>query len=560
VDRPTTYKEAIEFAKKFLQFSSDWMAKDPANKKKSLGVPIKVWLYPLVLMQYVQGAPALRYEISLTFASQCVGIMENYSQVEDELVLMLEDPLLKKLCPLHKKLQLFQRCLTSFIAELKRKLGEIVVGIRSGQDSAADSFRHLTTRITNEQFPFNSNRLNQWLLKKHKELCIIRRFQDEAKNKLGNQQSKVNFFPSARTLQQQMSKFSVDFGFEFSFSYLALPELFLELLTQTLDTDILNEISTETNNLNDVLWCENSSICKRIEKEITIFAELVNENSNDEKFTFAMTAPDEYNEICANDFSIIFHHKQNRSFGWDAVLIACQHYPKERIIDVIRLSVEEEIPEELNPFPLIALCLYYKKDNLIDIVRLLIWKNIDVNCKQDDGWNALHLVCRYYDKDNLIDIVRFLIEAKIDVNCKINNGWNALHLVCWGYKNENLIDIVRLLIGKNIDVNCKTNDGDNALTLLCQHYKKDNLIDIVRFLIEKNIDVNCKNNARWNALHFVCMCLYMPKTNLVDLVSILVRHKIDKKVKTTGGGTARSFLLNRFKEDEVANILKMLDS
>jgi ankyrin repeat protein len=597
VDRPTTYNEAIEFAKKFLQFSSDWMAKDPANEKMSLGVPIKVWLYPLVLMQDAQDAPALRYEISLTLASQCVGIMKKYGQVEDELRLMLEDPLVKKLSPLQEKLQRFQQCLISFIAELKRKLGEMVVGIRSGQDSAADSFRQLTSRITNEKFPFNYNRLNQWLVKKHKVLCIIRRFQDEAKNKLGNQQSRVHFFPSARALQEQMIKSQVEFGFEFTFSSLASHEPFLELLTQTLDTDILNEISTETNNLNDVLWCANSSICKRIEKEIVIFTELVNENSNDEKFAFAMTAPDEYNEICATQFSIIVHHKQERNLGWDAVLIACQHYQQKKIIDVIRPSVEEEIPEGWNPFPLLALCLYYKKDNLIKIIKLLIDKkidvncktsngsnallilcryykqknlieivqlliknNIEVNCKQNDGWNALHLVCRYYDKGNLINIVRFLIEKNIDVNSTDNNGKNALHLVCECYKNENLIDIVRLLIEKNIDVNYKGWNGKNALHLVCECYKNENLIDIIRLLIEKNIDVNCKDEYGWNALHFVCY--NVPKQLLVDIVSILVRHKIDKKVKTTGGkiGTARSFLLNRFKENEVADVLQILDS
>jgi ankyrin repeat protein len=117
-----------------------------------------------------------------------------------------------------------------------------------------------------------------------------------------------------------------------------------------------------------------------------------------------------------------------------------------------------------------------------------------------------------------------------------------------------------LLIEKNIDVNCKNNDGWNALLTLCRNYHKENLIDIVRLLIGKNIDVNCKNNNGWNALHIVCR--YELKRRLVDLVSILVRQKIDKKVKTTGGeiGTARSFLLNRFKEEEVKDILQMLDS
>jgi hypothetical protein len=58
------------------------------------------------------------------------------------------------------------------------------------------------------------------------------------------------------------------------------------------------------------------------------------------------------------------------------------------------------------------------------------------------------------------------------------------------------------------------------------------------------------------------VCYYAPKTRLVDLVRLLVQHKIDKNLKTTGGeiGTARSFLLYRFKEDEVKDVLQMLDS
>lgn len=58
------------------------------------------------------------------------------------------------------------------------------------------------------------------------------------------------------------------------------------------------------------------------------------------------------------------------------------------------------------------------------------------------------------------------------------------------------------------------------------------------------------------------VCYYAPKRRLVNLVRLLVQHKIDKNLKTTGGeiGTARSFLLYRFKEDEVKEVLEMLDS
>ncbi|XP_046654404.1 stonustoxin subunit alpha-like [Daphnia pulicaria] len=231
VESPTTYKEAIEFAKKFLQLSSDRVAKDDADGNKSLGVPVIVWLYPL---KDAQEAPALRYEIPHWMASQCFLIMENYSEVEDKLVLMLEDPLLENLSPLQNKLQHFQRYLTSVIAELKIKLWEIVVGFRGGKIQEKD-FKIEMDRIGNEKFTFNSNRLKQWLAQKNKELCLIKRFQDEAKSKIKNQ-SKVHFFPSATTLQEQMTKFPVDCGLEFSFSYLSRPEPFMELLKQKLGT------------------------------------------------------------------------------------------------------------------------------------------------------------------------------------------------------------------------------------------------------------------------------------------------------------------------------------
>ncbi len=516
IQTPTTYEEAIEFAKKFIQLATESVAKD-TDGNQPLGIPISVSLYPLVLMKDALNAPALRYEITQSLASECVRIMQNYEDVEDKVYYMLEDPLVKKLSPFQKKLKRFQQYLTTFLAELKLKLGEMVVDIRSGK-AKVDSFEQLLNRLNDQHFPFNVNHLDGWMKQKHKELCMIKRFQDEAQNKITNR-DKVNFFPSTEKLQEQMTKFPVEFGFELTITSLAREEKFFEQLNQPLK--FTSEISATDSN--DELWFENSTLTNQIQKEIVVFAELSDNYSNDKKFAFAITAHEECKEISASQFSIIIHNKQKRIFGWEAILMCCKYFHETKLIEFIRLIVEDEISEDWNQIPLLALCRFYNKENLIDIVRLLIDKNIDVNCKSNNGWNALHAVCRYYDK-------------------------------------ENLIDIVRLLIDKNIDVNCKTNGGNNALTFLCQNYDKENLIDIVRLLIDKNIDVNCKENGGWNALHLVCY--YSSKSRLVDLVRLLVQHKIDKKVTTTGGeiGTARSFLLKRFKEEEIKDILQILDS
>nr|CAH0103688.1 unnamed protein product [Daphnia galeata] len=252
----------------------------------------------------------------------------------------------------------------------------------------------------------------------------------------------------------------------------------------------------------------------------------------------------------------------------------------------------------------------YSKD--INILRLFLVSNtVDVNCINNNGWNALLTVCQDYNEENLIDIVRLLIDKNIDVNCKNNegttllqfcpphrvskittkkstsiakikriqcpchrlliddkenyrrvrllknnDGWNAILTVCRYYDKENLIDIVKLLIEKNIDVNCINNDGFNALNLVCQNYKKENLIDIVRLLIEKNIDVNLKNNDGWNAL--LTVCRYYDKENLIDIVKLLINKNIDVNCINNDGFNALNLVCQNYKKENLIDIVRLL--
>lgn len=162
VTPPTTCEGAIEFAEKIFRCASDWMEKDPLDNNQPLGVPITVSLYPLVLMENAKDAPTLRYQISPVMASEWFLFMQDYKEVGDELNDTIKDSLMDKLSPLTKKLQLFQQSLESFLAKLKIKLGEIAADIRSGR-TTEDPFRQLASLIENEQFAFNSKRLDGWL-------------------------------------------------------------------------------------------------------------------------------------------------------------------------------------------------------------------------------------------------------------------------------------------------------------------------------------------------------------------------------------------------------------
>lgn len=250
-----------------------------------------------------------------------------------------------------------------------------------------------------------------------------------------------------------------DLGFELSLSSLAIKEHFLEEFKQGVRNVNLFSEFPETLNSCDVHWWDEKDGTERIHREIKIFKEIVKEKSDDEKFAFAITALEDYKEAHATQFSIIVHREQNQLNEWNAIFKVSQHYPKEKLMDIVRVLVEKNLTEDWNSFPLLALCRYYSDENLIEMVRLFIDKGVDVNCKTAGGWNALLTVCRNYKKENLADLVSFFIAKNIEINCKTTEGWNALLISCRHCKKENLIDIVQLLLMKILTLTLGTSLG-----------------------------------------------------------------------------------------------------
>lgn len=530
VNGPTTFEEALEFAKTFIKVSSDSMAKDTEPGNQPLGVPRTVWLYPLVLMQDAEGAPAIRYEVSLPIASECVRIIEDYDKLEGKLDLMLDDSELQPISPLYNKLILFQQYVTSFRADLKIKLGKLVTDIRSGEVQV-DSFRQLLNRITDKSFPFNPNGLSdRWLDQKYREFCMMKRFKEEVRQRIN--QNRVHFFPSCRTLEDTMTNYPVDFGFVLTFPWLGRAEPFIDIVRENaLTSDIIHGDPKTTDYAIDKVWYEDNRLVERINREIDVFTKLVNEKSSDSKFAFALTTPDEDKNtiiVCASESSIMVHHKQRQIYGWNALQLVCQHYPPDNLTDVVLLLLDGmEIGTYWHTFnSLFILCRFYQKENLVDFVRIFLERNIDMNCEDDEGWTPLLSLCRYYDKENLIDIIRLFLNKMTDLE----------------------------------EINRKNNDGWNALHILCRYYVKDNLVNIIKLFLDKKIDINCRNNSGWNALHFVCR--FQPKNRLPGLVGLLTENKIDKKIETTAGGvgTASSFLLERFIKEDVEEVFQILQN
>ena len=138
--------------------------------------------------------------------------------------------------------------------------------------------------------------------------------------------------------------------------------------------------------------------------------------------------------------------------------------------------------------------------------------SVNINYKDSAGYTPLNMLCWKNNNYSLKECVEILLQRKdIAVNMKNKEKWNALHHVCRHYKLDNLIDIVRLLIDatpsektNKIKINDRTDNKSNALILLCEaNSNLNHLADVAQLLIERNIEVTAENKDQRSALDYI---------------------------------------------------------
>jgi ankyrin repeat protein len=181
-------------------------------------------------------------------------------------------------------------------------------------------------------------------------------------------------------------------------------------------------------------------------------------------------------------------------------------------------KIENVIREGVNENGLTPLLRLVQKEegDLLQVIPLLLKRGIDVNHKDEDGWNVLFFLRHHYQEDNMIEIIKLLIEHGIDVNCKDNNGKNVLHLLCKYYQKENLVGIIRLLTAHDFDVNLK--NKENILHFYCAEYEGENFIDIVEVFIEKGVEVV---SGGINARRMVRNKKYPKRSNVEKIIELM---------------------------------------
>ncbi|XP_057372130.1 uncharacterized protein LOC130692725 [Daphnia carinata] len=178
--------------------------------------------------------------------------------------------------------------------------------------------------------------------------------------------------------------------------------------------------------------------------------------------------------------------------------------PNERITSKEVVAQLQSIKNTLSgkEKELLELCGRDSREDLTEKIKELVQFGINVNAKDKDGTNVLHLLCRNYSNPKFTDAIQLVIESGIDVNARDNYGMNAIHYLCRYHSSQTLINGIEVLNQSGIDAKAITDDGSNALHYLCRYNSTPNLVDAVGILTKFGVDMMLPDNAGWNAYYY----------------------------------------------------------
>ncbi|XP_067236380.1 stonustoxin subunit alpha-like [Chanodichthys erythropterus] len=155
---PTTYVEALSLYK-----TLPTLLKDPQNQ-----VPVKVWLYPLHLLN--SKAAQVEREISTRVAFETEAIIEELGETEMTYNELSGNTLVNSFKDIKERLRSFQSSFSIYKAMLLKAVNRVLPAIRGGEmeeKSLEDILK------IHRSSPFNAEMLNQWLNDAKSELDLL---------------------------------------------------------------------------------------------------------------------------------------------------------------------------------------------------------------------------------------------------------------------------------------------------------------------------------------------------------------------------------------------------
>ncbi|KAL1276278.1 hypothetical protein QQF64_035901 [Cirrhinus molitorella] len=264
---PTTYMEALTLFKELPT-----LVKENQNM-----VPIKVWLYPLNLLD-TRAARMMR-EISTSIVSSAEDIMERLSEAERTCNDLSKSTLVNAFRDVKERLRSFQSSFKIYKSMLLKAFGRVLPAIREGgmeEKSLEDILR------IHKSSPFNVAKLNQWLNDAKSELNLLRSFT--------NTLTGIKMEDSDR-LNSILLDPNIDFVVSLTFTSLQYEDQYLSTLKEFLKSDKFKEIDGANNvPVSPVKkWFNNPDVITKMREDITHFRSFSEVNKNNVRIRFIIS-------------------------------------------------------------------------------------------------------------------------------------------------------------------------------------------------------------------------------------------------------------------------------
>ncbi|XP_039524642.1 complement factor H-like isoform X6 [Pimephales promelas] len=268
---PTAYMEALELYKKLPNI----LKENPQN-----AVPIKVWLYPLFLLD--TKAAQLEREISTSLVFSTEDIIEKLGEAERTCNDLSRKPIVNVFKDIKERLLLFQRSVNIYKTVLLKAVAKVLPAIRGGEMEQNSLENILKIHYSS---PFNADILNQWLDHAKTELNLLSAHTEILKGirtEDSNQLNTILFNPS------------IDVVVCLTFTSLKYEDPDLSTLKSFLESvefEGLNVEKPQSSMLASITkWFNDPVIVSKMRKNLSLFRSFSENNKDEKGYRFIISA------------------------------------------------------------------------------------------------------------------------------------------------------------------------------------------------------------------------------------------------------------------------------
>ncbi len=267
---PTTYMEALEVYKKLPK----QLKENPEN-----AVPIKVWLYPLSLLD--TKAARLEREISTCLISNTEDMMERLGEVERTCNDMSRRTEINVFSDIKERLHSFQYPFSIYKTVLQKALARVLPAIRGG-DMEEQSLEDIL--MIHSRSPFNADLLNQWLGDAKSEHNLL--------NNYTKTLNEINIEDSDGLNRILLDPY-IDVVLCLTFTSLKYKDPYLSTLTEFLKSDQFKELDgkkTLFSVTSDRKWFNDPDVIAKMRENLCHFKRFSEANKNEKTIRFVISA------------------------------------------------------------------------------------------------------------------------------------------------------------------------------------------------------------------------------------------------------------------------------